>query len=505
MTGLALSPSHCIWILFVRRSRSSAFPGMGLFPFLLASLLLMKGALGQEWGVWYNNDDLTAQEDSNISIPCSYRYPNRQQVSKTMWYKYNNIIVYHSDAQQIHSFYKARTWYHEDKNRDCTLQITNLRMEDSGWYYFRFWTNNDYYYSGSFVKLTVTENPCWASINSPNIFEEEKMVTVICSVRKSSNVPYWSYNSTDISEQTYSPPYYINIILRLIPSRHDHGRVLFCRRPGCLDKELKLNIWYSPDGVQLYSSSNIQSPVDAGQNVTLRCEVSSSNPPVTRYSWYKNGTELVTSAQNLLLFESIKASDSGIYHCVVHNEIGNSSSQPISINVACSSCVAVFPAALGAVAVLLVLLTIGIGTLFYMRSRKRREAVRSASISTHIYDNVTILFRRIKFWHRRSRGHLQPGTETKQKIQDSDSSWLSETGGPGPRRSALLYNPTWCTASKGTADTSGGQWHCICKHDDLRELLFCGCIKIILLQNTASHSNIDMAECYHCPTTCCLI
>ncbi|XP_030068862.1 sialoadhesin isoform X5 [Microcaecilia unicolor] len=371
--------------------RSSAFPGMGLFPFLLASLLLMKGALGQEWGVWYNNDDLTAQEDSNISIPCSYRYPNRQQVSKTMWYKYNNIIVYHSDAQQIHSFYKARTWYHEDKNRDCTLQITNLRMEDSGWYYFRFWTNNDYYYSGSFVKLTVTENPCWASINSPNIFEEEKMVTVICSVRKSSNVPYWSYNSTDISEQTYSPPYYINIILRLIPSRHDHGRVLFCRRPGCLDKELKLNIWYSPDGVQLYSSSNIQSPVDAGQNVTLRCEVSSSNPPVTRYSWYKNGTELVTSAQNLLLFESIKASDSGIYHCVVHNEIGNSSSQPISINVACSSCVAVFPAALGAVAVLLVLLTIGIGTLFYMRSRKRREAVRSASISTHIYDNVTIL------------------------------------------------------------------------------------------------------------------
>ena len=64
-----------------------------------------------------------------------------------------------------------------------------------------------------------------------------------------------------------------------------------------------------------------------GRAVTLTCQ-SDANPPVERYSWYKDISGQVTwkaNGQTLVLL--VSKADSGLYLCEAHNEKGSQRSK----------------------------------------------------------------------------------------------------------------------------------------------------------------------------------
>ncbi|XP_078092341.1 B-cell receptor CD22-like [Mustelus asterias] len=66
--------------------------------------------------------------------------------------------------------------------------------------------------------------------------------------------------------------------------------------------------------------------------LNITCSSRRSNPPVTRYSWLKNG-EYLRGATQTLLFSSITKQDRGQYYCQARNDVGLGKSNPVSINV----------------------------------------------------------------------------------------------------------------------------------------------------------------------------
>lgn len=75
------------------------------------------------------------------------------------------------------------------------------------------------------------------------------------------------------------------------------------------------------------------SEIHAGQHVLLQCDFSGSLPTEVRFFWKKNGN-LVQEGRDLN-FSSISPEDSGDYNCMVRNSIGETSSQPWSLQVLC--------------------------------------------------------------------------------------------------------------------------------------------------------------------------
>ncbi|XP_069461048.1 B-cell receptor CD22-like isoform X1 [Ambystoma mexicanum] len=91
---------------------------------------------------------------------------------------------------------------------------------------------------------------------------------------------------------------------------------------------LQLNITYAPKGIEVIGET---SPVE-GTSVILTCTFKSSNPGVTNYTWYRNGNPLHGTASKMQ-FNHVTSNFSGIYKCMVHNNLGNSSSSPVTVTV----------------------------------------------------------------------------------------------------------------------------------------------------------------------------
>ncbi|NXD04349.1 SN protein, partial [Certhia familiaris] len=75
------------------------------------------------------------------------------------------------------------------------------------------------------------------------------------------------------------------------------------------------------------SSGNI----GVGDAVTLSCQVGSSHPPVSGYSWDKDGVAVGT--ERVLALPAVRREDHGRYRCQAHNAIGTALSPPVTLRV----------------------------------------------------------------------------------------------------------------------------------------------------------------------------
>uniref|UniRef100_A0A3P9IF96 Ig-like domain-containing protein n=1 Tax=Oryzias latipes TaxID=8090 RepID=A0A3P9IF96_ORYLA len=71
-----------------------------------------------------------------------------------------------------------------------------------------------------------------------------------------------------------------------------------------------------------------------GSSVTLTCSCDAN--PAAKFRWYKNNQPLLRKDPSLIL-RSVQRSDSGKYHCVAENELGEAQSDYVFINVECES------------------------------------------------------------------------------------------------------------------------------------------------------------------------
>uniref|UniRef100_A0A4W5MJ51 Ig-like domain-containing protein n=1 Tax=Hucho hucho TaxID=62062 RepID=A0A4W5MJ51_9TELE len=106
------------------------------------------------WSVTYTQR-ICALKGSTVDISCSYTYPIYHEIKKAFWFtKWSGM-----DAEDLSSApeYEGHIEYLGDKDSDCTLRITDLRLSDSAGYRFRFITSGGKF-AGSPVSLTVTGN-----------------------------------------------------------------------------------------------------------------------------------------------------------------------------------------------------------------------------------------------------------------------------------------------------------------------------------------------------------
>ncbi|KAG8591088.1 hypothetical protein GDO81_000014, partial [Engystomops pustulosus] len=106
----------------------------------------------------------------------------------------------------------------------------------------------------------------------------------------------------------------------------DHGKKIQCAvstGKKRTTKEITLNVAHAPKGVTIGlkpPSGNIKE----GDLVTLTCQVNSSHPSVTTYTWYKDGQQI--SKEMVITFSSLSRNDHGKYRCEAENPLGQASS-----------------------------------------------------------------------------------------------------------------------------------------------------------------------------------
>ncbi|CAC5421796.1 unnamed protein product [Mytilus coruscus] len=134
--------------------------------------------------------------------------------------------------------------------------------------------------------------------------------------------------------QTSSP--YENIVLSNITftaKRSFDKLQLHCRGNDTFtsmnSSRLTLNILYLPT-VVIYPVRSPYTVVENTTNINLNCKVTSSNPNVTSYIWYKDGLHI--AAVTTYSISTIHRSDTGNYICNATNSVGTSSSA-VQLNV----------------------------------------------------------------------------------------------------------------------------------------------------------------------------
>ncbi|XP_047664561.1 uncharacterized protein LOC113658006 [Tachysurus fulvidraco] len=113
---------------------------------LVLILLVLSGVFTQDskWGVKYPDKPICAVRGFNVSINCSYSYPQGHQVKQKLWCSMNSNTdwcLYPPYVYDSSSNTKSDFEFTGDDKSDCTLLIHNVQFRYSGVYKFKFITN----------------------------------------------------------------------------------------------------------------------------------------------------------------------------------------------------------------------------------------------------------------------------------------------------------------------------------------------------------------------------
>uniref|UniRef100_A0A3Q3L1C7 Ig-like domain-containing protein n=1 Tax=Mastacembelus armatus TaxID=205130 RepID=A0A3Q3L1C7_9TELE len=92
-----------------------------------------------------------------------------------------------------------------------------------------------------------------------------------------------------------------------------------------------IHVTYPPKLLSVSVSPSAE--IVEGSSVTLTC--SSDANPAANYTWYKENQSLIHGPEGTYQFTSISSEDSGTYYCRSENQLGQSNSSSVSIDVQC--------------------------------------------------------------------------------------------------------------------------------------------------------------------------
>uniref|UniRef100_A0A8C7HU98 B-cell receptor CD22 n=1 Tax=Oncorhynchus kisutch TaxID=8019 RepID=A0A8C7HU98_ONCKI len=158
------------------------------------------------WRVTYTHQSICTLKGSTVDISCSYTYPSYHEIKHAFWFtKWSGVEP--EDLSSVPG-YEGHIEYLGDKESDCTLRITDLRLRDSAGYRFRLITSGDTF-AGSPVSLTVTD--VVLEMDPISVSEGER-VTLRCRTKCTLDpIPVYSWykNGQSIPNSNTSSPVYI--------------------------------------------------------------------------------------------------------------------------------------------------------------------------------------------------------------------------------------------------------------------------------------------------------
>ncbi|XP_029601582.1 sialoadhesin-like isoform X5 [Salmo trutta] len=167
----------------------------------LWSVAVVLGKYG--WSVTYTTQSICALKGSTVDLSCSFRYPRGHKVTSTFWFTEWGTGVEPEDPVQDPE-YAGHVEYHGDKEKDCTLRITDLRERDSSTYWFRLLTDQEGgTYTGS-PGVTLSVTGLQVKVTGGH---QDKILTCITTCTLTDNPTYiWYKNGQHLDEST-SPQY----------------------------------------------------------------------------------------------------------------------------------------------------------------------------------------------------------------------------------------------------------------------------------------------------------
>ncbi|XP_067108324.1 B-cell receptor CD22-like [Osmerus mordax] len=250
--------------------------------------------------------EICVLKGSSVDLPCSYRDPSGVAVAPTGWYS-----RWDSGADAVNLSqnpqYTGRVEYRWDEKSDCTLRIKNLSQSDSAEYHFRFNTEK---WDGTI--LTVTD--LQVEVTTAVVTDGQK-VTLTCSTTcpLSGDPSYIWYKNGQFLTSSQTGCFDLDQA-----SIEDTGNYSCSVRYEKLQSSVVIiDVRYKPKNVTIFVSSH--GDIVEGRLVTLTCS-SDANPPVVKYTWYKENVTISKGEDYTIM--NISSEHSGGYYCEAQNEVG---------------------------------------------------------------------------------------------------------------------------------------------------------------------------------------
>ncbi|XP_036130516.1 B-cell receptor CD22 isoform X3 [Molossus molossus] len=282
---------------------------------LLGPLFLLLGYLASsDSQVWKFEHPkiLYAWEGSCIWIPCRYTFTGNRDTPKNLTVyqhynyddkakNYNGTILYESIGMTV-PVPQGRVQFLGDSRSNCSLLIHPVKAQDSGNLGLRMTSGTGSKWMQN-IDLNVSKTAPPPHVELPSDIQENQKVILTCwldfscpeyqiklqwSLEDSelpTDVPSTSLTTTTVSTRSQ---------LTFWPQWTHHGKNLACQlrkdgADGLLSREtVRLDVKHSPKEVTTVIQN--PTPIREGDNVTLSCSYTSSNPRVTRYQWMPQGS-----------------------------------------------------------------------------------------------------------------------------------------------------------------------------------------------------------------------
>ncbi|XP_029115750.1 B-cell receptor CD22-like isoform X2 [Scleropages formosus] len=286
-------------------------------------LLLLSGVLGvKDWKVTYEKPHICALKGSSVTIPCSYQYPRGHRVNETFWINKRETNKDPEDLKQD-QHYHDRVTYLGDKSEDCTFRIENVEERDSATYWFRLVTDQ---VGGKWIGepgVTLSVTALQVEKSQPSATSQATLTCKNTCFPKVHNDYVWFRDGKYVLNQ------YDNV---LVPEENGMYSCALRRSENVQSAPVKVSMEYSPKNTSVSVSPSGE--ILEGSSVTLTCN-NKANPPVYRYTWFKNGAEISQSGsqKNYYTITNIRSEDSGKYRCVARNTHGTGTSKLYSVDV----------------------------------------------------------------------------------------------------------------------------------------------------------------------------
>ncbi|XP_026158880.1 B-cell receptor CD22-like [Mastacembelus armatus] len=226
------------------------------------------------------------------------------------------------------------TWY--KKNGNPSLQpaskqfnFSSIQSSDSGEYYCTAENDLGRRTSGSiFIHVTYAPKLLSVSVSPSAEIVEGSSVTLTCSSDANPAAKYtWYKKHGNPSLQPASKQFNFSSI-----QSSDSGEY-YCTAENDLGRRTSgsifINVTYAPKLLSVSVSPSAE--IVEGSSVTLTC--SSDANPAAKFTWYKENQTLIHGPEGTYQFTSISSEDRGTYYCRSENQLGQSNSSSVSIDV----------------------------------------------------------------------------------------------------------------------------------------------------------------------------
>ncbi|XP_049576570.1 sialoadhesin-like isoform X2 [Syngnathus scovelli] len=275
--------------------------------------------------VVYNSRRMCALKGSTVDIGCSYS--SYREVESEFWY------TAQSQPRDLTSDnrYNGRVELPRSAAGQSTLRINDVTESDSAEYRFKFYTST-FEWRSRLPGTTLTVAAAQVQVTNVRGESDDVIAQLACHTTCNLEVPWsfcWFVNGRQEgnceSSQTAKPR---EITL------HPGDYVTCAEESNPLSISPRLYALTAPSVSQSASGD-----ISKGQQLTLTCTFDPSactGRPACTYRWFKetgNSGHQNVFDEAVLVFPSIKSSDSAEYYCTVANELGEKQSERIKVNV----------------------------------------------------------------------------------------------------------------------------------------------------------------------------